>query len=561
MTTTSWDVVVIGGGPAGAYCAAALARSGRQVLLLERETVPRPRMDESLSPAAVRYLESADLGDRLAETGFVAKSGATFSGRADSVRWTVRYGGRTEGTPAIHVRRERLDGLLLAHAAESGVWVRQGCRVSGIRWAGDRARAVRYHVADEPAEATARWVVDASGRHCVIGKELGLLQHDATLRKTVLWSRWANGKRLPSPDAGNTLIFGGPDSTCLWYFPIDDASNLVSVGVLTDQDSAAMRGNRLASLYRQPIANSGVAPLLAAAQRVAPIRHEPAAAYCCARLAGPGWLLVGDAAWFADPILTPAVQFALESAVLAASVINTVLADPESEHKATTCYDTLCRGHYQTFAALCRNFYAAATADPPVLTGPSVAPSEQGPAGIAGQIAFLSCISGLSPAELPRHLDGYKKARQRARADGLPPAFSEEEGFSFLSRHVKKRVLRGVRPAGSAGRLRPGSVVRLAVGAQVGEALFPGTDGSAALGYRRTAANRFGDRFEATPEIEALFKVIGDGGTCADLERSFWAALGAPPGPGDGTFCRWLELLADNALVQWEPASETEERA
>src|SRR5215469_2768978 len=239
--TTNWDVVVIGAGPAGAFCAAALARSGKQVLLLERETVPRPRMGESLSPAAVRHLTAADLSDGLAKAGFVIKSGATFSARADCLRWTVRYGGAAAGTPAIHVRRDKLDEVLLAHAAQSGVWVRQGCRVSGICWAGDRARGVRYHVAGEPAEATARWVVDASGQHCVIGNELDLLRHDAVLRKTVLWSQWANGKRLPSPDTDNTLIFGGPDSTCLWHFPVDDASNLVSVGVLTRRDGAQPR--------------------------------------------------------------------------------------------------------------------------------------------------------------------------------------------------------------------------------------------------------------------------------------------------------------------------------
>jgi flavin-dependent dehydrogenase len=556
--TTSWDVVVIGGGPAGASCAIALARSGRRVLLLERETIARPRMGESLSPAAVRHLEAIGLGDHLAKAGFVIKTGAKFFAGPGAASWTVRYG--TGGTRAIHVRREELDGMLLAQAAESGVWVRHGCRVSGIRWEGDRARAVRYQVADEPAEATARWVVDAGGRQCVIGNELGLVRHDEVLRTTALWSHWKNGKRLPSPDADNTLIFAGPNSTCLWYIPINDASNLVSVGVATGGDADAMGGN-VAALYQRVIAGSGIAPLLTRAQPVGPVNRQPAAAYCCTRLAGPGWLLAGDAAWFADPILTPGIQFALESGALAASVINTVLADPESEDKAASSYDTLCRGHYQTFVELCRNLYAAASSGPAVPEDPSTATSAQGPGGIAGQIAFLSCISGLSPAELPRHLERYKKARQRARADGLPPAFNEEEGFSFLSRHVREGALHDSRPMSSSGRPEPGSPVRLAEGAQIVEALFLGTDGLAPSTYHRAMVNRPGDRFEVTPAVEALFKIIGDGSTCAELERQFWAAVGTPPDAVDGAFCRWLDLLAENMLVEWGPAIMPRERA
>lgn len=558
MTTTNWDVVVIGGGPAGASCAIALARSGRQVLVLEREAVARPRMGESLSPAAVRHLKAVGLSDHLAKADSVVKTGATFSGGTGSVSWTVRYGGRAGDTRAVHLRREELDGMLLTHAAERGVWVRHGCRVSGIRWEGGRACGVRYQAAEETAEATARWVVDASGQHCVIGNELGLLRYDDRLRKTALWSRWENGKRLPSVDAGNTLIFAGTGSTCLWYFPVNDASSLVSVGVVTDDCADPTRGET-AAFYQQAIASSGVAPLLTAAQQVAAVRREPASAYCCARLAGPGWLLVGDAAWFADPILTAGVQFALESGALAASVINTVLTDPESEGKAAASYDTLCRGNYQTFVSLCRNLYAAASSAPAAPQGPGVVTSVPGPGGIAGQLAFLSCISGLSPLELPGHLDRYKKARQRALADGLPPAFSEEEGFSFLGRHVRERVLHSTRPARSAGRPEPLSVVRLAAGAQIGEALFLGTDGLTPPTSRRAVVNRLGDRFEATPEAEALFKIIGDGGTCAELEVQFWAALGTPPDTADGAFCRWLDLLAENLLVEWGPAIRPEE--
>src|SRR5487761_1521979 len=133
-------------------------------------------------------------------------------------------------------------------------------------------------------------------------------------------------------------------------------------------------------------------------------RVADAQAYASKQLAGPGWFLVGDAACFVDPLLTPGIQIALGQGALAATALHTILVQPDSQPQALAFYEQVCRREYDTYVQLSRNMYEGArTAGYArgVITSDSPTPD------VNGQFAFLSLIGGLPQAELKGALGAY----------------------------------------------------------------------------------------------------------------------------------------------------------
>ena len=532
-----WEAIVAGGGPAGSVCAALLARCGRRVLLLERERFPRDHVGESLSPAASRIFEAVGAGDALGRAGFMIKSGATFAWGPQAPEWTISYG--DAAPPALQARRAELDHILLEHAARSGVDVRQGCRVTAALRDGDRIVGVRLAEADgSERDEWAPWVIDATGRGSHLARRLGPRQPCRDLQHSAVWSYWEDAGRLPGRDAGNT-VWARNELGALWYVPLDDRTNRVIVGVVVGADGCHELVYGIERFYDDAIAAApAISRLLAGARRVTPVHAAAAGAFCATRLAGPGWLLAGDAACFVDPILTPGVQIACQQGQVAASVVDAVLAQPDLEDQALALYDRLHRQQYETFVWLCRNLY-----------GP--APHAAQPDG-GGQLAFLSLISGMPRPQLLRGLSQYTAMRQRAAARrGQRPVFGAEEGFAFLTVELRSDRRREAMSARVRGELTDDAAVSLAPGARLGNQLFLPDRGTGRLRPGRAATNRFGDRFQATPELEALFASLQDGPACAELERRFGRALGTEVGGRRPAFRRWLELLAEHALIEW----------
>jgi flavin-dependent dehydrogenase len=321
----AWDLVVIGGGPAGASAAIRAASKGLRVQVLEAARFPRDHVGESL----VYLWDSFRLlgvEDRMDST-FQHKYGSCrVWGRDPELRWT-----RFEHVPgardySLQVERSQFDQMLLQRAAEVGAQVRQGCRVTEVVLAGERAVGVRFRTADGArGEERARWVLDASGRSGLVTRARGRREVDPYFPDLSVYAYLRGMLRFPGELAGNLLIEAIPWGW-IWSIPLHTGE--VSVGVVCDVDTRGeLRARGLDGFFRQALGQSAVVRGLVRDARVA--RGPFAAAsggYRSLAFCGPGWLAAGDAAAFVDPMWATGVANAITDGIAAAAVVEAVLS-------------------------------------------------------------------------------------------------------------------------------------------------------------------------------------------------------------------------------------------
>jgi FADH2-dependent halogenase/halogenation protein CepH len=174
------QVAVIGGGPAGSCTAAALARQGHQVALIESEPFPRFHIGESLLPFTNRVFARLGLMEAMAAAGFVRKCGASFLDQ-DGRRFVYDFGDQSGDPTAVtfQVPRADFDALLFAHAQAQGAAV-IAARALAIR-IGDQGVEVDT---DQGTTVRARMLVDASGRAGLLARKFDLRRPDAHCRRS-----------------------------------------------------------------------------------------------------------------------------------------------------------------------------------------------------------------------------------------------------------------------------------------------------------------------------------------------------------------------------------------
>ena len=372
------DVVVIGGGPGGSAAATMLARQGWQVLLLERERFPRAHVGESLLPASIPVLEELGVLPAVEAQGFLKKWGATMVWGRDRTPWSWFFGETNRRYPyAYQVWRPRFDQLLLDNAAAQGVTVRQGCRATQVLFtqaltdatpapadvaAPSRGRAVgvRYRADDGTAGTVgARFVVDASGQGALLGRQLALRRWDESFRNLAVYAYYAGARRRPPPADTNIFIESYANGW-LWTIPLHTGQ--ASVGAVVDSQvgEAQVRELGPARFLEEQLAQAPhTARLLETAQRVGDPTVVKDWSYACVDIAGEGYVLLGDAACFIDPLFSSGVHLALMSGVLAAAYVTTALRNPEMAAAAATVYQELYYKEYHHFREMVRLFYSS----------------------------------------------------------------------------------------------------------------------------------------------------------------------------------------------------------
>ena len=323
---TNPDVLVIGGGPAGSTISTLIAQHGYAVELFEREHFPRFHIGESLIPQTYWVLTRLNMLDKMKHSHFVKKYSVQFinqQGKLSEPFYFIDHKPH-ESSQTWQVRRSEFDEAMINNAREHGVAVHEGTRVLEVLFEGDRAVGVRVQNENGiERDVRAPVVVDAGGQSSLILDRLGLRDWDPILKKAALWTYWRGAQRDTGRDEGATLVIQTKSKNgWFWYIPLHD--DVVSVGVVAAYDYLLKDrdGKDLEAIYFEEVDRCpGLKPRLANAKRAEPFRAAKEYSYRSRRAAGDGWVLVGDAYGFLDPLYSSGVLLALTSGQMAADAV------------------------------------------------------------------------------------------------------------------------------------------------------------------------------------------------------------------------------------------------
>ncbi|HVI57815.1 MAG TPA: NAD(P)/FAD-dependent oxidoreductase [Luteimonas sp.] len=330
-TPLDTDVLVIGGGPSGSTIATLLAREGWQVTQLEKERHPRFHIGESLLPMNMPILQRLGVFDQVAAIGML-KLGADFP-RDEGGYNTFDFARALDAKfpHAFHVKREEFDRVLFEHARASGVDAREQVKVERVDFGAD-GRPGLVHAVDaggEPLAFRPRYLVDASGRDAFLGGKLKLKRRNPRHQSAAVFSHYEGVRRREGRDAGNVSIYRH-EHGWIWLIPLADGQ--MSVGAVCSPAYLKTRqGDSEGFLLRTLAAIPEVAERMQGARRVADVHVTGNYAYECTRMAGPGWLLVGDAWNFVDPMFSSGVFLGMHGAEQGARLVDAALREPARE--------------------------------------------------------------------------------------------------------------------------------------------------------------------------------------------------------------------------------------
>lgn len=310
---TSYDALVVGAGPAGSALAAGLGRAGARVLLVDRAHHPRPKAcAEYASPRIVEELARIGLAPHGWADHAVAL-GAMHIHTARHAVW-ISYADRRGPRTAWGVDRRSFDALLARHAADSGAELREGTSIVALTHTNGRVDGGRLRDLESGREETIRanWIIGADGARSRVARMIGVERPVRFPRRLGLVAHYTGVAGLT--DHGEMHVGGG------WYVGLAPTPG----GELNVGMALPLVGEGRSASARFAAAIDGipaVARRLAGSRRITPIRGAAPIGHRVARAAGPGWLLIGDAAGFVDPFTGEGIHRALRSARAAADAI------------------------------------------------------------------------------------------------------------------------------------------------------------------------------------------------------------------------------------------------
>jgi flavin-dependent dehydrogenase len=342
----TYDVLVIGGGPAGSTAATVLSQYGRKVALLEKEEFPRYHVGESMIPYTYFPLKRIGMISKLQKHPFVQKNSVQFAninGR-DSQPFYFAEHMNHPASQTWQAERSQLDQLLLDNAKEKGVAIVQGVKVDHILQTEDIISGVlTVNKNSQSSEYYAPVIIDATGRNGLASKRFNWSIPDPVLKKVAIWNYFKNAKRDSGIDEGATTIAYLPEKGWFWYLPLQN--NIVSVGVVADKNYLYDVTRDPQTIFQREINNNKwIKNHLESGQTVDKFRVTADYSYRAKYCATNGIVLTGDAFAFLDPVFSSGLFFALRGGELAADAVEQALRKGDvSAHQFTNYGETFCR--------------------------------------------------------------------------------------------------------------------------------------------------------------------------------------------------------------------------
>jgi flavin-dependent dehydrogenase len=358
------DVAIVGGGPAGSVCAALLASRGRRVAVVERVHHPRFHLGESLLPASMPVLDALGVLD-AARRRFLPKYGARFVDGHDGRR-TVRYAFaeayHARSDHALQVPRDEFDELLFRNAGARGAEVLEGWEVTRLLEAEGRARGVVARGPDgRERELEARIVVDATGRDAMIARASGATERVPHLNRTAVYTQVRGAWRDEGERAGDIQIVVVRRGQPWWLWLIPFADGRTSVGAVLSPEwlkaHAVAKGPE--AIFETALSQCpAAAAMLAGSERLFEPRATADFSFRVRALHGPGWLAIGDASGFIDPLFSTGAHLAMHGALRAADVIDAALSDGDLSPSRFDDWEREMRHGAELYLGAVQAFYA-----------------------------------------------------------------------------------------------------------------------------------------------------------------------------------------------------------
>jgi FADH2 O2-dependent halogenase len=338
------QVCIIGGGPAGATLASYLSKEGIDNVVVEKDEFPRHHIGESLIASTTPIFHDIGVLQKIDEAGFIKKRGAVWvpqSGRGEQVL-TLAPPPEFGRDHTFQVERAKFDQIMLNHAQSLGTKVLQPAKAIDIIKSGDRINGIIVKQDDEQINIKADYVIDASGQGTMLGSKLKLKKNDPNFNQVALYGYFNNVDLGATKTEGYIHIFFLPGPKA-WVWQIPISKTVTSIGVVTRKEEfKTVKSSELQTYFWQQVnSNPTFKQRMSGAKQVGDLRTAKDYSFEMTSKVGPGFMLIGDAARFVDPIFSSGISIAMTCAQFAFNALHQIIEGDKTEQLAFAEYEEL----------------------------------------------------------------------------------------------------------------------------------------------------------------------------------------------------------------------------